>query len=287
MGLLYIHLGYSKAANTSISNNVLINFNNFKQLSAGHMERNINKDAIDLIIGKIVKNNKHDNFFNFSQWSSFDLFYSNYFVENLVKRNKDVKFSLCVRNQMDWLQSYYLHEISCKKIPRRSNFDEFVKTKLTSGYGNLICQLNYFTKIQILRKYIPKRNLKVLIFEKIKNKQTNVTQEISSFLKRSIVENIAVKKELENRMDINEKITGKLMVRLNTIGYIRQKYGIFPNTRLSNFFFMKSLKKFEIFNKSYQPNYSKVTRSLIKNCFRLENEKLSDMLKENLFKLGY
>ena len=44
MGLLYIHLGYSKAANTSISNNVLINFNNFKQLSAGHMERNINKE---------------------------------------------------------------------------------------------------------------------------------------------------------------------------------------------------------------------------------------------------
>ena len=136
------------------------------------------------------------------------------------------------------MKSYYLHEISCQKFPRKSNFDDFIKTKLTSGYGNLLFQLNYLEKIKVLKKNIPDRNLKIFIFEKISKKQTNILTDISKFIKRNF-SSIKIK----NEMDINESISGKFMVRLNTFGYFREKYGILPNLRFSNFLIIKFKKK--------------------------------------------
>lgn len=282
MGLLLIHLGYSKAASTTISKKILSSFNKFIELKLGHTNRNINKNTIDRIIKDIVKKGSSDYFLNFGLWSALDRYYSEYFLVNLIRKKKDIKFSICIRNQMDWLKSYYLHEISCQKFPRKSNFDDFIKTKLTSGYGNLLYQLNYLEKIKVLKKNIPDRNLKIFIFEKISRKRSNILTDISKFIKRNI-SSIKIK----NEMDINESISGKFMVRLNTFGYFREKYGILPNLRFSNFLIIKFLKKIDLFNRPYQPKYSKQSENLIKDFFSKDNKKLSILLKENLTKLGY
>ena len=82
-----------------------------------------------------------------------DRYYSEYFLVNLLRKKKDIKFSICIRNQIDWLKSYYLHEISCQKFPRKSNFDDFIKTKLTSGYGNLLFSTKLSRKNKSIKKY--------------------------------------------------------------------------------------------------------------------------------------
>ena len=87
MGLLLIHLGYSKAASTTISK-ILSSFNKFIELKLGHTDRNINKNTLDSIIENIVKKGSSDYFLNFGLWSALDRYYSEYFLVNLLRKKK-------------------------------------------------------------------------------------------------------------------------------------------------------------------------------------------------------
>ena len=87
MGLLLIHLGYSKAASTTISKKILSSFHKFIELKLGHTDRNINKNTLDSIIENIVKRSS-DYFLNFGLWSALDRYYSEYFLVNLLRKKR-------------------------------------------------------------------------------------------------------------------------------------------------------------------------------------------------------
>ncbi len=151
-----------------------------------------------------------------------DDFYPNH--KKIPQRIKEicpnVKILITIRNQVDWLRSYYLYFI--KYLPKkRKKFKDFISTR--EGKNALFAGLFHQT-ISDYYELFDKENVLVMLLEEFKNDRERSFQKLCAFLN---VSHTNLPKEKERRNLGIHKSSGNLIKLGSSLGLSTATMGIF------------------------------------------------------------
>lgn len=75
-----------------------------------------------------------------------------------------VTILLIIRNQFDWIRSYYLEQLAGGIYV---SFDEFLKQQFLNKQTSIFAKLNYYNLVKYYRKFFGDENVKVFLFEEM------------------------------------------------------------------------------------------------------------------------
>lgn len=203
-------------------------------------------------------------------------------ARRLKKFFSDAKILIIIRNQFDIIKSQYRdHPFDPRSfaIGKPVNIDEWVTIDSLKREINFLQSLEYDKIIKFYEELFGVENVKVLLFEDMKQNLNKFSSEISNFI--NIDENETFK--LLNAQHENIGVSD----RFNTYRHLKRKYPLFKIGKL----FPKSIKEY-IENTLKKGNkkhltFSKSSQDLIINQFRACNQLIQDKYKLELEKYNY
>lgn len=187
--------------------------------------------------------NRNDNDFNYK--AELQVVYHD--IDEMVKRLKstvhDAKILGIIRNQVDWFESVYIHDVYHYGLDKK--FSEFLDSELGIAYQKAADYNNVF---ETFEKHFGKENVKLLLFEDLKYQRVNFFNSISEFIgckldlsrTKNLRKNINIKPGWVNTYRRINKLSQKKLHRKEKTVYniIRKVFNIlvnkFPDLQWSN-----------------------------------------------------
>lgn len=208
--------------------------------------------------------------------------------------NNEVTIMLILRNQLDFIESFYMHNL---KDGIYVSFNTFLNQQFINHQTSILPKLNYYNLLKYYKNTFGSNNVKVILFEEMfQNKQnTNIEYEffkkkfsinlklVEGFKKvnKSIPSQLAPLKCLSNYLFRYDKGLGKYDIGTVGINEKRPKRSIqYINGQLSNRFFKN--KFFSTFFKKKPLNISNENKNMILKYFSNSNKKLENEYNLNL-----
>lgn len=141
------------------------------------------------------------------------------------------KTVLVIREQREYLASYYLHEVMCGRFPKSASIDQFVDATCFRGTSALLYALDYGSKVRILEQVFGRDNVVVLPYELLRQSFDGFCATLFDGLGLAHLERAAMKRPAE----ASGADSSQMMARANVIGYWRTRLGVLPNVRLGRF----------------------------------------------------
>jgi len=141
-------------------------------------------------------------------------------LENLKEVFPDTKIVLFIRNQEDWIKSHYSQYIRAGGL---LSFYDFIESMLTNPYLDASYIL-WNNLIEALYAVFNKKNVKVLLYEELRDSQQTVCNSISDFLQisKKSVDVSRVNKSLSKEMISFKRLLNHIIKHqygLSTYGY--------------------------------------------------------------------
>jgi len=165
------------------------------------------------------------------------------------------KVLMIIRRQSSWIKSVYKHDIEHFAID--TSFKRFLETEIGKAYT---LAADYFNLYKLYVTAYGAGNVKVVLFESLKNDEENAIKELEEFL--------GFKLEIRNR-NTNESKSNSFLIALRFINFFSQRnpskkeYRIYnllrslliKNKYVIDFFLKKNLLVFDDQLKKFQSNY--------------------------------
>lgn len=205
-------------------------------------------------------------------------------IERLNKHNSKCKLIYCIRNPVDRAYSEYTYDISNNRIENKKNEEikqvivaEDIKNRF---FRNYIGHSLYHIHIDMMYKFFPKKNIKVVVLEELNRNPESTMKKIFEFIQVDENQCINTKKVY------NKTSTPKSTIILKMIYYLR------TNKQTNNFikFFIPfklykkigmSLIKSNKSNKNFKPINNEL-KIFLTEYFKPHNKKLEKVIDMDL-----
>jgi len=230
-----------------------------------------------LSIGYILKNSTNWSNLGFNPAVSIEEDYLDPNPTEIARRIKNilpnVKILIVLRNQIDWLRSYYLHHIS--SLPeRKRKFANFLstlegKSALYAGLFNITVDAYY--------KIFGKENVHVMLLEQIKDEKDKSLKELCVFIGVKFVNFYPEKSSLNIGKG---KLAGSLFKIFSNLG-------LSDSTLASLKTLLKPLKKINLDKIIDRDVLTPNEKSIIRSFYSASNYHTSNLIGTDLKKYGY
>lgn len=297
---LFIHIGYPKAASSSLQKNVFSKHPEINYLM-GPTESSSWKNALpdqsaeefwkDLTFSRNINNQKLQEKYKQSIFPyinnkliniiSFEQFTSPYLVDNQTTAKRlnyffpNAKIIIILRNQFDILKSLYRYRPkapleSYKKYERYLSFQEWMQINFDNYNRSFLSALNFYETAMLYSYYFGQQNIGVFLFEDLIDDIDNFTNQFSYFIK------IKDQQKLKSLLELPPKNTSE------SSRYIALRSKIFPNISFSSIlpksiFYLLKNSALKIAEKT--PNKLELTQeqsNQIDFLFRESNQQLAE-----------
>jgi len=200
------------------------------------------------------------------------------FLKEEIKDLVDVHILLCLRNQFDFLKTYYAQEYNrFYSINKETNtFEKFIDFSLKNEENFMLESINYYNIVKNYSFYFGKEKTHILFFENLIEDQKKYYQYLAiNILKINVDESI--------KLTVNKKFNSKKTadgyktdgIRLSKrIAKIASVLNFQPKIGLTNTKFFKSLEKIRINQKHLEKlEYSSDIKGVLIEKFK-DNNKL-------------
>lgn len=301
---VFFHVGYPKAASTSLQRNLFLNhpdinylspqiwynfYDNLKFLDSVLDRNNLKNNPKDILENQIKTYFKLNQKNVFSDERMIDQF-SDEQLDNTSKANRiklcipNAKIIIMIRNQIDLIRSWY------DFLFPDTSLDKWL-TKLFNnqqqGYRFLEC-LNFYETVSFYHYLFGKENVKILLFEELKYEPNLFCRKLSDFMeisKKDTINALIKNKEIYRNYQHNyyhyRRVRAKLLPHFQVSKYIP-----FPIYRITK----ESIQKMiETSNPKLSPSYVKNKNNLqkINDYYASSNLKLQQLLDCDINKYNY
>lgn len=244
--------------------------------------------SVEILLGKVRRMNSN-NFFIYPDASTIAEKIRIIFLESGLFENV---FIICtIRRQKDFLKSYYAQEFNrfFKVNKELKSFRKFKNFILANKDTFIIDSLDYFYKLIPYENNFGKENLKVFVFEELKNSPQEFYSKISYFLS---INNQETQKLTSNKF-LNTKKTNKgyKTEKMSVNKYlltIKRLFGIKQATGFTKSNLYKYFESIKFGGKTIKDlEYDDEEISKLRNIFEESNKKLSEKYNLNLEKYDY
>jgi hypothetical protein len=204
---------------------------------------------------------------------SVSYLYSNEAAQNIYEYNKNSKIIILLRNPIERAFSHYLMNLQVGYV-RKSFIDEVISdfTNKDKGWGktHLYVELGlYFRQVERYLKVFPRNQVKIILFEELKNKPDELMNEICNFLNIENIPNIDLTKKNISKVPNSPLVFMILKNIYKKIEFMKLDY------------IKRSIKKI-LFNNTKLPVITVADKIALQPYFRNDINKLSKLLNINL-----
>lgn len=237
--------------------NNMVNIDMFEQLSIATIREkpDVNAFSIDEIL-------EYNNFYSSKEEVAQRIF-------NTLGK---VKIIITIREQLDWVSSYYLHHMITLD-PKYRSFQDFLRTP----EGKCVLSAGYYNEtIKVYQKLFGKENVFVLPIEDIKDNFNNSFKKLAKFLGVESIE--FLKPNIETNKGIGS-LNGKFVS-------IASKIGI-SDSMMKKVKPLFTLVKPLLSHKKNKNILSETEQNLLKSFYATSNLETQKLLNKDLKELGY
>jgi hypothetical protein len=312
---LFIHVGYPKTGTTTLQNSLFknhseleylndkIDFQIFKEIrgsssiSFNSNFKNLTKDIVKHIklsskekfiisnesftstamhYGKVKRYNKSE-LIIFPD--SITVIRNLNFLKEEIKDLVDVHILVCLRNQLDFLKTYYAQEYNrFYSINKETNtFEKFIDFSLKNEGNFMLESINYYNIVKNYSFYFGKEKIHVLLFENLIDDQKKYYQDLAiNILKINVDESIALtmNKKFNSKKTADGYKTDGMSLSI-IVARIASRLKFQPKIGLTNTKIFKILKKTKVNQKDLKDlQYSSLMKKSIIKKFRNDNKLL-------------
>lgn len=321
---LIIHIGYPKTGTTTLqtglfskhyeinylnpNNNVAKIISDIYYRRENGIKRNLNcyrKELYQIL----VKQSSGCNLISSESFLSFSMFfrlnpapYIHTLEPNSVARKmkmifkdlgvfENVKILITLRKQTDLIKSMYaqVYNLSYKRYQETSTFEKFLKYTFDENKDDFIMDvLQYNEIVELYSDLFGDENVKVLVFEDFKNKQSEFLLSMADFIKIDYDECISlIKGQHKNaRSTTNGLYPTDARSMYSILGYYKQKY--FKNVSISRIRpILKSVLDFKIKSRTLNVSLSEEQEDYYMEFFKKGNKEIDERLNLGLKNYDY
>lgn len=201
----------------------------------------------------------------------------------------NIKIIITIRKQEEMLKSIYSQIYDGFRIFKETkNFAAFLDYTFNEKFANIDNSLYYYDVVKTYVDYFGQENVKVLVFEDLKEDQDSFIGDLSNFMDINKEEAIALvsKKHLNSR-NLQNQLYGVNANWFSDLNCFKNRLMGNRNIGIYNSFIGRILKKSSNSGKKINLSIDDCTKRMIVETFRENNQKLAEEFNLDLKKYEY
>lgn len=238
------------------------------------LNNKINIDMFEQLSIATIKEKPDVNKFSINETLDYNNLYSSKeeVANRIFNTLENTKIIITIREQLDWISSYYLHHMITLD-PKYRSFQDFLKTP----EGKCVLSAGYYNEtIKVYQKVFGKENVFVLPLEEIKNNFNDAFNRLAKFLEVESIE--FLKSSAETNKGIGS-LNGKFVSMASKIGI--------SDSMMKRIKPLYTAIKPLLLNKKNKNILNGTEQNMIKAFYATSNLETQKLLDKDLKGLGY